>query len=68
MPLMVIDRPHGQTWLGAGGEVNLHALRVMKRRYVLWFCEGFMPEVNHRRGMQQGRSALCQEPLVWSAA
>ena len=49
-PRLTIKRPDVCAWFGAGGEANLQALRVKKRRYVLLVRWGSTPWSTKGRG------------------
>lgn len=52
-------------WFGAGGEVYLQILRVIKRRYVLVVHDSSMPNAPQNRGYATGARSgpLCQAAL-----
>ena len=37
---MAVEHPYVHAWFGAGGEVILQVLRVVKRRYILMVLKG----------------------------
>ena len=54
LPQVVMQRPDGAAWFGAGGEASLQALRVMKRRYGSMAHEGSTPDMGQKQGVAQG--------------